>query len=198
MSAPWWIVIAAGTSTRSVARRQPPQRGSGSDGRRVLSDTADGEGIRRVERVVVMSPEQLERHQVLVEHQPPQPVEVVVEAGQGGAVGHREHQVVRPGIRDRRRQLIVEFVVAQPEQLERGGDQRRGAERNPERDGCVTAQGTSAMGLKYRTVRASPERGVAKTVSEHPTSAAIACICPSSGKRSPIQTPAGLPPSGTS
>jgi hypothetical protein len=148
MSAPWWIVIAAGTSTRSVARRQPPQRGSGSDGRRVLDDTADGEGIRRVERVVVMSPDQLERHQVVVEHQPPQPVEVVVEAGQGGAVGHREHEVVRPGIRDRRRQLIVEFVVAPPEQLERGGDQRRGAERNPERDGCLTAQGDLRHGAE--------------------------------------------------
>ena len=61
----------------------------------------------------------------MIAHQPLQPVEVVVEAGQGGAVGHREHEVVRPGIRDRRRQLIVEFVVAPPEQLERGGDQRR-------------------------------------------------------------------------
>src|ERR1700675_4143417 len=53
--------------------------------------------------------------------------------------------------------------------------------------------GTSQSGEKYRTRHASPS-GVAKAVSENPTSAAVACILDSDGKSSPIQMPAGLPP----
>src|ERR1700686_730736 len=53
--------------------------------------------------------------------------------------------------------------------------------------------GTSHSGEKYRT-RHAPPSGAAKTVSENPTSAAIACIFDAGGKSSPIQIPAGLPP----
>jgi hypothetical protein len=53
--------------------------------------------------------------------------------------------------------------------------------------------GTSHSGEKYRTRHPSPS-GVAKAVSENPTSAAIACMSDADGKSSPIQIPAGLPP----
>ncbi|CAN5921896.1 hypothetical protein BH23ACT10_BH23ACT10_15070 [soil metagenome] len=55
-----------------------------------------------MERVVGLAPHQLQGGQVVVEHQATERVEVVVQAGQRGALGDRKHQVVGAGVRDRR------------------------------------------------------------------------------------------------
>ena len=82
MSWPWRIVTVAGGRHEAELAQVGAEGGSGGAGRRVLDDAADGERVARVEGVLALAPDKVDRREVEAKHERLEAVVVVVELGE--------------------------------------------------------------------------------------------------------------------